>query len=66
MYVCVLRERGQIKCNNYDERMQGIIEEENVYSLENLERLLERKGIELSLKEGLGYIFQEKGLSEQK
>ena len=46
--------------------MQGIIEEENVYSLENLERLLERKGIELSLKEGLGYIFQEKGLSEQK
>lgn len=42
------------------------MEEGNSYSLENLERHLEGDGIELSLKEGVGYIFQEKGISRQK
>ena len=44
------------KCNKFDERIQGIVEEKNSYSLENLESLLATKRIELSLKEEVRYI----------
>lgn len=57
MCMCVYGGReDRYKCNKYDERIQGIVEEENSYSLENLESLA-RKGIELSLKEGVRYIL---------
>lgn len=57
MCMCVYGGReDRYKCNKYDERIQGIVEEENSYSLENLESLA-RKGIELNLKEGVRYIL---------
>lgn len=58
MCMCVYRGReDRYKCNKNDERIQGIVEEENSYSLENLESLLARIKIELILKEGMRYIF---------